>query len=92
VPAASVKGGENRRKPRAHEIFRERVQAELEDWLRPYYEARDSGDQALALKAADSILDRAYRRARQATELSGPEGGPLSIEELALRMIEGEGQ
>jgi hypothetical protein len=53
---------------------RERVEAELEDCLRPSYEARDSGDQALALKAAGSILDRAYERARQATELSGPDG------------------
>jgi hypothetical protein len=85
--AASVKGGENRRRPRASEIFRERVEAELEDWLRPYYAARDSGDQALALKAADSILDRAYGRARQATELSGPDGGAITIEELAVKML-----
>jgi hypothetical protein len=86
--AASAKGGENKRKPRAHEIFRERVEAELENWLRPYYEARDSGDQALALRAADSILDRAYGRARQATEISGPDGGPLTIEELAVKAVE----
>jgi hypothetical protein len=85
--AASVKGGENRRRPRASEIFRERVEAELEDWLRPYCKARDSDDQALALKAADSILDRAYGRARQATELSSPDGGLLSIEELAAKML-----
>jgi hypothetical protein len=56
--------------------------------LRPYYEARDSGDQALALRAADSILDRAYGRARQATEISGPDGGPLTIEELAVKAVE----
>jgi hypothetical protein len=52
--------------------------------------ATRSGDQALALKAADSILDRAYGRARQATEISGPDGGPLSIEELAVKMLEGD--
>jgi hypothetical protein len=85
-----VKGGENKRKPRAHEVFRERVEVELEDWLRPYYAARDSGDQALALKAADSILDRAYGRARQATELSGPDGGAITIEQLAVKMLADE--
>jgi hypothetical protein len=83
----SVKGGENRRRPPASEIFRERVEAELGDWLRPYNAARDSGDHALALKAADSILDRAYGRARQATELSGPDGGAITIEQLAVKML-----
>jgi hypothetical protein len=37
--AASVKGGENRRLPRASEIFRERVEAELED---PYQRVKSS--------------------------------------------------
>jgi hypothetical protein len=47
--AARVKGGENRRKPRATEVLRERVEAELDDWLRPFYVAGDGNDPQLAL-------------------------------------------
>jgi hypothetical protein len=71
-------------------VFRERIEAEFDEWLRPYYEARDSGDQALAMRAADSILDRVYGRAKQSSEISAPEGGPLTVEQLAVKMLEGD--
>jgi hypothetical protein len=57
-PRAS--GGDSPRKPKVMDVLRERAETELDDWLRPFYEARDGGDPQLALKAAESVLDRVY--------------------------------
>jgi hypothetical protein len=45
----------------------------------------ESGDPALAMKGSDTVLDRVYGRAKQSSEISGPEGGPLTIEQLAVK-------
>jgi hypothetical protein len=86
--AARVKGGEATRKPKATETLREMVEADIEAWLKPYVVARESGDPALAMKASDTVLDRVYGRAKQSSEISGPDGGPLTIEELAVHALE----
>jgi hypothetical protein len=70
--AFRVKGGENRRKPKVTDVLRERVEAELDAWLHPFYAARDGDDPQLALKAAESVLGRVYGRPKQTNELSGP--------------------
>lgn len=38
------------------------------------------GDPEVAMKAAERILDRVYGKPKQTTELSGPDGGPISVE------------
>jgi hypothetical protein len=40
------------------------------------------------MKPSDTVLDRVYGRAKQSSEISGPEGGPITIEELAVKMLE----
>jgi hypothetical protein len=55
---------------------------------KPYVDARESGDPALAMKASDTVLDRVYGRAKQSSEISGPEGGPLTVEQLAAKARE----
>jgi hypothetical protein len=81
--AFRVRGGENRPKPKVTEVLRERVEAELEDWLRPFYAARDGDDPQLALKAAESVLDRVYGRPKQTSEISGPDGSAITIDSIA---------
>jgi hypothetical protein len=60
------------------QVWRETVEAEFDEWLGPYYAARDSGDAKLALDAAEKVFDRVYGRPTQRTEMSGG----LSLEQL----------
>lgn len=64
------------------------VEADIEAWLTPYVDARESSDPALAMKASDTVRDRVYGSAKQPSEISGPEGGPITVEELAMKMPE----
>jgi hypothetical protein len=48
----------------------------------------ESGDPALAMNGSDTVLDRVYGRAKQSSEISGPEGRPLTIEQLAVKARE----
>lgn len=41
-------------------------------------------DHALRLKAAEALHDRAYGKPKQATEISGPEGGPITHAENSI--------
>jgi hypothetical protein len=40
-------------------------------------------DHRIRITAAREILDRAYGRPRQTTEVSGPDGGPLTVVDLS---------
>lgn len=94
---ANGKGG--RRKPNALEIMRVRVEAEIDEILKPFFDGltaekalavsggyKEAGyveyvdDPAIRMKAAEALLDRVYGKPKQTTELSGPDGGPVSIE------------
>jgi hypothetical protein len=46
------------------------VEAELDEWLRPFYAARDGDDPQLAMNAAELVLDRVYGRPKQTNEIA----------------------
>lgn len=63
------------------ERLRERVEAEAEAVLAPYFEALAEGeDVEQRMRAADRLLDRVFGRPKQSAELSGA----LSIDEHRL--------
>ncbi len=93
--AAGVLGGAATRKPRLVEVMRERVEAEVDRILAPYFEAlegavvtatwegeviaSDVADLGARIAAAEKLLNRVYGMPRQATELTGAEGGPVAV-------------
>ena len=63
------------------ELLRERVEAEAEAILAPYFEALARGEGVeQRMRAAERLLDRVFGRPKQSAELSGA----LSIDERAL--------
>jgi hypothetical protein len=52
-------------------ILRDRIGADVDEWIKPYLDALHSGDPALALEAAERVLDRAYGKPIQRIEHSG---------------------
>lgn len=79
--SAKAATGVERRLPSVTERMRERVEAESEAILAPYFEAlAEGGDVEQRMRAAERLLDRVFGRPKQATELSGA----LSIDERAL--------
>lgn len=52
-------------------LWREKVEADWDEWVQVYINARNSDDPALAMKAADTVFDRLYGKATQPTEHSG---------------------
>jgi hypothetical protein len=85
--------------PKPIDILREKVEGEIEKWLKPYEEALEAtsgivvGNGASAelaevpdyrtrLSAAGAVLDRLYCRPKQATELTGADGGPIQTAPL----------
>ena len=63
------RGGPGR--PSKMAIWRAEVEADFDDWMQVYIDARDSGNLELAMKAADRVLDRAYGKPKQSVEHSG---------------------
>jgi hypothetical protein len=77
--------------PRVVDVMRERVEAEMEAVLAPYFEAireavmfvkyegelvvTDTPDLAGRIAAAEKLLDRVYGKPRQTIEHAGPESG-----------------
>jgi hypothetical protein len=93
----SQKGSGRPKNPRAVDVLRERIEADVDQVLAPLFDAL-SADRGLALvlkgggmeigyttdhetriKAARELLDRAYGRPKQQTELTGAYGGPLEV-------------
>jgi hypothetical protein len=91
------KGGRPRN-PRAVDVLRKRLEADIERVLKPLFDGLEASkgitlaigggktelvetpDHALRLAAVRELLDRAYGKPKQATELTGPEGGPVQVE------------
>lgn len=88
--------------PRAVDVIRDRIEADLERVLAPLFNALDAdrgialaikgggmeigfvADHEVRLRAVRELLDRAYGRPTQQTEITGPNGGPVR-EEVTLR-------
>ncbi len=79
--AAQAATGVRRRPPSVIELLRERVEAEAEAILAPYFEALARGEGVeQRMRAAERLLDRVFGRPKQSAELSGS----LSIDERRL--------
>ena len=81
VPEAGAAGRPP--KPRSIDVLREKVEGEIDLWLKPFYDALDATDMLggldhkTRLRAADSVLDRVYGKPTQRNELSGADGAAL---------------
>ncbi len=73
------------RKPRVVEALREEVERRSAWIVARYVELAGSDDDAVSLRALESLLDRVYGKPRQVTEVAGAGGGPLQVEELLDR-------
>jgi hypothetical protein len=96
MQAARSLGGTNRAKPGGMEILRELVEERLADVVRPLFEGLiaervvgfedgapiEVPDHAIRLKASESLLDRAYGRPTTRAEVSGADGGPITLAAL----------
>lgn len=87
-------------KPRVVDVLRERVEAEVELIVAPYFQALSEAvltatyegeviaselpDLAGRIQAAEKLLDRVYGKPRQTIEHAGPESGPPVAVEFAL--------
>lgn len=81
------------RNPRVVDVMRERVEAEIEAILKPYFDTlkeatevakyegvvytSDVPDLRARVEAAEKLLDRVYGKPTQVAEISAPGGGPL---------------
>lgn len=74
VQASEAATGVQRRTPSVAEKLRQRVEAEADAVLAPFFQALGAGaDVELRMRAASALLDRVYGRPRQATELVAAE-------------------
>lgn len=83
VQATAAATGVQKRVPGVMERMRERVEAEADAILAPYFEALaggDDGDIEQRMRAAERLLDRCFGKPKQSAELSGA----LSLDERAL--------
>lgn len=79
--------------PRAVDVLRERIERDIEKWLKPIEDALtaerfvgfDDGeavyaeDHATRLRAAAEGFDRAYGKPKQISEVSGPDGAAIPV-------------
>ena len=79
--AAQAATGVRRRPPSVIELLRERVEAEAEAILAPYFEALAQGEGVeQRMRAAERLLDRVFGRPKQSAELSMVAGlAPLHL-------------
>ena len=70
-------------KRRAIDVLREKVENEIDLWLKPFSDALGATDMLggpdhkTRMRAADSVLDRVYGKPTQRNELSGADGAAL---------------
>ncbi len=92
--------------PRAVDVLRERIEANIDRVILPLFDALDAAggfsvkyknvdgedciefvphpDHGVRLKAVGELLDRAYGKPKQQTELSGPDGGPVPLAPIVI--------
>lgn len=94
--AAAGKQGGRPRLPRPHEVLREKLEGEIEKWLKPYEDGLqamrgivvDGGleyvpDHKARMQAVREPLDRVYGKPKQQLEIGGSET-PISAEIVAV--------
>jgi hypothetical protein len=98
--AAAGRLGGRPRNPRPHERMRERIEAEIEALIAPYFEAAtqavvvikyegeaivtDIADWGARIAAVEKLLDRVYGKPTEAVEITGADGGPIGAEIVAV--------
>lgn len=97
--ADNGKGGRPKN-PRVVDVMRERVEDEIDKVLKPYFDIlegavvhatyegsvipSDHPDLGARMAAAERLLDRVYGKPGQALEITGKDGGPVEVNELAF--------
>ena len=76
------KGTPNKLTAAKRATLAELAQAHTDTALSALVEVAQSGSDSARVAAAVAILDRGWGRPLQATELSGPDGGPVQIEQV----------
>ena len=85
--AAGAATGVDRRTPSVTEQMRERVEAEAEAILAPYFEALAEGqDIEQRMRAAERLLDRVFGRPKQSTQLGGRATGRTETYDLSSEL------
>ena len=95
-----AKGGAAGKHPRVVDVLRERVEAEIEKVIKPYFDAlehamlhasyegdvivSDHPDLGARINAAEKLLDRVYGKPRQTIEHAGPQDGSAIPVEFKL--------
>ena len=85
--AAGAATGVDRRNPSVTERMRERVEAEAEAILAPYFEALAAEeDLEQRMRAAERLLDRVYGRPKQSTQPGGRATGRAATYDLSSEL------
>lgn len=71
--------GGNNELTRRNKILRDRLSGEAEVLLKKLMHHVHSEDASISLAATRDALDRLYGKAMASVEMSGPDGGPLSV-------------
>lgn len=88
---AGRKGGRPRQ-PRTIEVVRERVEDQADAIIRVYLDAAEAvtpdgrPDHPVRLRAVEALMDRAYGKPKQISELSGPDAGPVELAGRPVRV------
>lgn len=88
--AALAGAADKPRTPRPRELMLQRVLDEVDAVLAPYFEGLRATDAdgrpefRTRLRAAEALFDRLYGRPKTSTEISGPDGAPLRVEDPRL--------
>ena len=85
--AAAAATGVDRHNPSVTERMRERVEAEAEAILAPYFEALAAEeDLEQRMRAAERLLDRVFGRPKQSTQLGGRATGRTETYDLSYEL------
>lgn len=88
--ATEAATGVERRTPSVTDKMRERVEAESEKVLAPYFAALDAGeDVEQRMRAAERLLDRSFGRPRQATEPAAEREQETQLAEQTVATLAG---
>lgn len=71
-------------RPKIDPAIKEMARAASVQAMQRAIELLASNDENVALKAINTVLDRAWGKPVQATEISGPDGAAIQIEDVSL--------